>query len=179
MKKLLLTSLILVLAISSLSAQTEFGVKSGYFKSFRETNTTFEGDGLKNNKNYNDGFYIGAFVEFSISERFYIQPEVTYVNIKNDFDQLQIPVLAKYRIGKKFKVLAGPNLGFLLNTNENFHSYYLGVSLGVSYDITNRLSIEARYNLALSNSLKDDFSSSSDLLDEFNGFQFGLVYRFD
>ena len=179
MKTLLLTSLILVLAISSLSAQTEFGVKSGYFKSIRETNTTFEGDGLKTNKNYNDGFYIGAFVEFSISERFYIQPEVSYMNIKNDFDQLQIPILAKYRIGKKFKVLAGPNLGVLLNANENFHSYSLGVSLGLSYDITDRLSVEAKYNLALSNSLKGDFSSSSNSFAKFNGLQFGLVYRFD
>ncbi|WP_299781696.1 porin family protein [uncultured Formosa sp.] len=179
MKKLLLTSLILVLAISGLSAQTEFGVKSGYFKSLRETNTTFEGDGLKNNKNNNDGFYIGGFVEFPISERFNIQPEVTYVNIKNDFDQLQIPVLAKYEVGKKFNVLAGPNFGFLLDTNENFNSFYFGLSLGVSYDITDRLSVDARYNFALSNSLKDNFNSSSDLYAEFNGFQLGLAYRFD
>ena len=176
MKKLLLTSFVFIIATASLSAQTEYGTRAGFYKSLRETNVTFFNDGLRSDTNYNEGFYIGAFVGLKLSERFYVQPEITYVSIKNDFDQLHIPVLGRYRIGKKFNVFLGPDFGFLLTDNENFKKLNFGVTFGVSYQLMKRLSIDARYNWALTEALKTDFPGTSA---KFNSFQIGLTYRLD
>ena len=178
MKKVVLTSLFIIVSIVSLSAQTEYGLKSGFFKSVRETNLSFENDGLENVGNYNDGIYLGAFAEFNLFKKFGLRPEINYAFLKNDFDQLRIPVLGTYQVSKKFKVFLGPELGYLITNNENFKKPNIGITIGASYELIKNLSIEARYYHALTESLKDNFEGSFNSTAKFNSFQLGLVYNF-
>ena len=176
MKKLLLTSFVLITFIANSNAQEEYGIKAGFFNSERATNISFQNSGLKTDTNFNEGIYFGAFAEFKLSEKFGLRPEITYASVKNDFDQLRVPLLGTYKIGKKFKVFLGPEIGYLLTDNENFNNIHFGATIGVAYEIIKNLSIEARYYYAFTESLKNNYSYDSSA--KFNSFQLGLVYRF-
>ncbi|MDA8595623.1 porin family protein [Flavobacteriaceae bacterium] len=176
MKKLLLTGVLLVIAVSNLSAQTEFGVKSGYFRSSLVDPST-------NNAISHDGIYIGASLGYSLSETFSIQTEVNYLRrlghraeygFYEELDQLQVPVLANLRIGKKFRVFVGPNMLFLLTDYQEFDTFSFGIKYGVSYDISEKLSIEASFNNGFQNVLESQYNEQG----RFRGFQLGLTYKF-
>lgn len=170
MKKQLITSVILLFAVASMSAQAEFGIKSGWYESLKEIDED-------SNVRSNEGFYIGTFLEHSFSERFSIQPEVNYMVISNDFDQLHIPVVLKYRIGKKFKLFAGPDMGVLLTDNEDYETFTISAAFGVSYDFTDKLSIELRTNQYSTDVLKPEANTGIEVA-KYNGLQLGLTYKF-
>lgn len=120
------------------------------------------------------GFYLGvAFTELEISDQIDIQPEINYVSIK-DFDQIQVPILARINVAEKFNVYAGPNFGILLDTGEGLKNLNLALDAGLSYDISDDFLIEARYGLGLSNLLENGDSNNSLKL---SGFQVGVSYR--
>lgn len=140
MKKLI--ALLLMTAGFSLSfAQTHFGVRAGYNLS----NMTFDwkqfGKEKLDSKSY---FYIGGFVEYSVTEKFSLQGEMVYTELGGrtyvesteitdygvipagmnavDFHlpQLQIPVSAKYYPIKKLALLGGLNFGINVDPNVKF-----------------------------------------------------------
>lgn len=122
------------------------------------------------------GFYVGLFFTgLELSDNFEIQPEVDYLSIK-DLDQIQVPILAKYGFADKFNAYAGPNLGFIFDTPTGVKSFNLGLDLGLSYDITEKFLIEARYDYGLSNLLENGDSNNSLRL---SNFQVGIGYRFN
>lgn len=50
-----------------------------------------------------------------------------------------MPILAKFSVTEKFNLLAGPNLGFILDAGEGSKSFNLGLDLGASYDINENI----------------------------------------
>ena len=124
------------------------------------------------------GFYIGvAFRDefLELSDDFAIQPEINFVAIK-DLNQIQVPILAKYTIVDKLNAYAGPNLGFLFDTPDGIKSFNFAVDVGLSYDVTDNILVEARYDYGLSNLFENGNSNFSTKL---RNFQVGLAYRFD
>ncbi len=76
------------------------------------------------------------------------------------------------------KVEAGPQLSYLIEaTPQEVNSLGVDVSLGLSYDITNRFVVSARYNSELSNRASNDINPE-DLKARFNWLFVGLGYRF-
>ncbi len=121
------------------------------------------------------GFYVGiALPEISFSEKFGVQPEVNFIGVK-DFNQIQVPILLKYNFANKFNAYGGPNFGFLLDAPSGLTNFNFALDLGLSYDITNNLLVEARYGWGLTNLL--DGGNSNNYL-KLNNFQLGLAYRF-
>ena len=182
MKKLILSSAMLFFALSSLHAQTEFGIKSGYFLSIQNNTLSNEYGNFQH-----DGIYVGAFSEFSLSEHFSIRPEISYLRVlgyraENDplekIDQLQVPVLASYQVSKNFKIFAGPSMMFLLTDNSQYDNFSFGINYGVSYDISPKLSLEASFT----NGFQTVSESGPDDLNPFktriNVLQIGLSYKF-
>lgn len=149
-----------------------FGPKAGV------TFTNFTGDGDSDGKT---GFYVGGFVDLSISEKFHIQPELLYSSEgadKASIDYIRIPVMAKYYVAEGFNLQAGPNVGFKVATendalDEFTKSTDFGLGLGAAYDLPMGLIIEARYNLGLAN-----ISDVSGFDSKNTGFQVGLGYKF-
>lgn len=186
MKKLVsLLAITLVLGVqlhaqedSSNSSGAKFGIKAGY--SSLSIRASYQGTSASENVS---GFYAGGFAEFYLSETFNLQTELTYARYSEDgenSDVLLVPILLKYKPIEELGLLAGPQLDYLLNEEdaEFLKRLGFGMTLGLSYDITNNVIIDGRYTFGLSNRLEDNPFLADDIKVVFNYFQVGLAYRF-
>ena len=157
MKKLLLT-IITVSSLSFLSAQEiKFGAKGGLNSSrikFTVPRIVFGGfEAIYANKDYQfkNGFHVGGFVEFVITDQFSFQPELllSFQGSKyesNDteykplpgFDQFEtvtntttnlttayinIPLMAKYYVSEKLYLMVGPQVGYLVGAKSKSEGF--------------------------------------------------------
>ncbi|MEL7251809.1 MAG: porin family protein [Bacteroidota bacterium] len=130
MKNVISLFVCLFLGVSSLFAQTQFGIKAGAnFGDIIETIEVSEAGAV----GFEEIAYrtrinpqLGVWLAFPFSDRLSIQPELlwtqkhlfpdeanpmdSYIN----FHYFSLPVLAKYKLGK-FRVAAGPEVSFLLD----------------------------------------------------------------
>ncbi len=126
------------------------------------------------NSNSTSGFLIGIyFTDLTLSEDFEIQPEIDFLLVKN-LNEIQAPILVKYNVADAFSLLAGPNLGILLDAPNGWKSFNFGVDFGAAYDIDEKFNVNARYDLGLTNLLKNPGGNSVKL----RGIQVGLGYKF-
>ncbi|WP_333876419.1 porin family protein [Flavobacterium sp.] len=152
------------------SSDMKFGVKAGYI------NSNFTGD---YDSDATSGFYVGGLVDFSISEKFHVQPELLY-SMEGAKDAalnfVRIPVMAKYYVMEGLNLQAGPQFGFVAggdDIKDNVKSLDYGLGIGAGYELESGLFFDARYNLGLAN------ISDSDGVDaNTTSFQVGLGYRF-
>jgi opacity protein-like surface antigen len=182
MKKIILSA-VAVMAFGFTNAQSaKFGVKAG----LNISNLT----GDVSNNSSKTGIALGASVEFKVSDKFAIQPELVYsvlgakdnsINENLNLDYLTIPVVAKYYVADKFSLEAGPQIGFLLSAKAGstdvksaVNSTDFGLNFGAGYDFTKNLSAGVRYTAGLSNIAKD---SGSDKVHNSN-FAIALGYKF-
>ena len=121
------------------------------------------------------GFYVGAFVEYKLNDRFGISPEFVYsmqgvkaeasgrdewdgVDYKYEgkmsLNYLNIPVLAKIYVAESFSIDVGPQFGFLLSAKEKDKATYAGQTHEADEDIKKfcntfdmALGIGATYNI--------------------------------
>ena len=120
MKKIILT-VAAVFALGTASAQDmKFGVKAGY------VNANYGADA--NDGDARSGFYLGGLVDFTISEKFHVQPELLYTmegNGEDEFDLnfVRIPVMAKYYVADAFSLQAGPQIAFVAGGGEAKDGY--------------------------------------------------------
>jgi hypothetical protein len=179
MKKIILT-MAAVFAVSFANAQDKksgssdmkFGVKAGI------NNSNYTGDA---NTDAATSFYLGGLVDFAISEKFHVQPELLYSVEGADNDSmtfLRLPIMAKYYVAEGFSLQAGPEFAFKIAaenevTDEFSKSLDYGLGIGAGYELTSGLFFDARYNLGLANiSDVDGFDVGT------SSIQIGLGYRF-
>lgn len=178
-KKTTLMLTLLFMGITAINAQSDnkpsFGIKGGLNLAK-----------LKNSDGKNKhGMTVGGFVEFKISDKFSIQPEVLYsrqgVKIGSEkikLNYINLPVVAKFYPVKGLSIEAGNQLGYLLNTKggnlakSDYRKVDLSAVMGLGYQITNNLEIGARYNLGLRDITKTAGKTKNSV------FQFSLAYRF-
>ncbi|MDR6967937.1 opacity protein-like surface antigen [Flavobacterium arsenatis] len=130
MKKIIL-SVFTVLTFGLVNAQEiNYGAKAGL------NIATIVGD-VEEDLESKVGFHLGGFVEFKISEKFSIQPELLYsqqgtkleytesdgfenytIKATAKYDYLNIPVMAKYYVANGFNLQAGPQIGFLVGAKD-------------------------------------------------------------
>ncbi|MDX1830501.1 MAG: porin family protein [Lutibacter sp.] len=165
MKKTLLILSVAILTLTvNAQEKTQFGATAGV----NFSNLTSKGFAGSNSK---QGFYIGLLAEIPFGKRFSIQPEILYStqgsNVKiysnggspssSEFslDYLQIPILAKVYLLKRFSIEIGPTFNFLLKDNgTNLSTFYsskfaksfeFGGVIGTSYKFKNGLFLDAKY----------------------------------
>lgn len=115
--------------------QTNFGLKSGYTLSSiesQDSEESLEGElGISGENKSKSGYFVGAFVEHFVTSQFAIQGEVQYANLggqidatfnqeginftlvdKINFNQILIPISAKYFVTPEFAIFAGPSVAF-------------------------------------------------------------------
>ncbi|WP_417444873.1 porin family protein [Joostella sp.] len=156
--------------------------------------------------------YGGLFAEYAFSDRVSIQPEVLYssqgahetfktfdasgVNSLETtvrLEYLNVPVMLKYRVYKGLNVQVGPQVGFLLNAEQEVESgsngYELaetttninefvtdvnfGVNFGLGYELNNGLFFDGRYNLGVIDIAQMDNQEFKN-----HTFQVGFGYKF-
>ncbi|HNP34116.1 MAG TPA: porin family protein [Flavobacterium sp.] len=154
------------------SSDMKFGVKAGY------ANTNFTGDA---DTSAASNFYIGGLVDFSISEKFHIQPELLYSmegadESETNLDFIRIPVMAKYYVAEGFNLQAGPEFAFVAGggaVKDALKSLDYGLGIGAGYEMESGLMFDARYNLGLAN-----MYDGSGFKVGTTSFNIGLGYRF-
>jgi hypothetical protein len=184
MKKIILTAAA-VFAFSFANAQDmKFGAKGGLSMS---SNTLGEHTSLL-------AFHLGGFAEFKISGKFAVQPELLYsaqggkvsaggADYTTNLNYINIPVMAKYYVADAFSIEAGPQIGFLMSAKsdgtdikEFCNSTDFGLNLGAGYNLNETMSLGLRYNMGLSNVIKDVAGVSTDSKN--SSIQLSFGYKF-
>ena len=189
MKKFCFVALAFV-AVTTLFAQDpKFGIKGGLNLST-----------LTNQDNgWRTGFHAGLLSHIHVTPAFSLQPEVVYssqgakyelssgsdLNLKLNY--VNIPVLLQYNFDNGFRLQGGPQVGFLTGvadkvgdeeinsvSSDDFNSVDFSIPLGLSYLSQSGFGVDARYNLGVTDVIKN---SSADVRNSV--FQFGLFYLFD
>jgi len=142
------------------------------------------------------GFYVGAFADIAASEKFHIQPELTYGSA-GKLAFVYLPIMMKYYVADKINIQAGPQLSFstnlqdikdglkgiddILNTDVNldkaFNSTGVDLVFGAGYDIRDKFFVQARYGLELTNRYSGPLNNS--LFVRANTFTVGVGYSFN
>jgi len=198
MKKFLIFTTIVLFGITNMKAQdVNFGVKGGINFASVTGDDTDDLDGRTS-------FHVGVVAEISISDKFSVQPELLYssqgatsedsytedgINIMEEgtvkLDYINLPIMAKFYVGEGISLEAGPQIGFLMNSEiemkltasgagvsesisltedlkDHIKGIDFGLNLGVGYKMENGLNFGARYNLGLSDANDDPEFFESD-----------------
>lgn len=127
--------------------QTKFGLKAGYALSSINSKVLEESledeFGVNGDNKSKSGFFVGAFVEHKLNEKFALQGEVQYANLggqveakynetvdgenikftiqdKMNFNQILIPISAKYFVTPQFALFGGPSIAFNAGYKSDF-----------------------------------------------------------
>lgn len=206
MKKSILLVAIALFGFTAVSAQeyVMFGAKGGVNFS------SFSGDGLSafTDDKGRTSFHLGLVAEIPMSERFSIQPEVLYSgqgydlvsrdnanDVEYQLDYINIPVIAKVYVFEGLALEAGPQVGFLVNSEidsdrslfddndgsisldeDQFNKTDFSLALGASYKLRGGLFVNGRYNIGLREIYDDSIISRADA--KHSVVQLGLGFMF-
>lgn len=157
------------------------------------------------------GIFAGGFVNLQISEHSALQMELEYFqkgsrenpDSSNNYNQylfrvnyVELPVFYQYIVNKRFRVEAGPSLGFLINYYEENNYYEIKggnrpakltfqINAGLYVNLTRHLMFNIRTNNSLLNIRSDN--ATGDILRIFPGnygqfndcLVFSLFYQFN
>ena len=141
---------------SAYSQSVIYGVKAGL------NMTTFTGNDVESAK-LQPSFHVGGFINFLITEKITVQPEVLYSGKGAKFDQgnyrlgyINVPVMAQYNDPSGFFAEAGPQVGLLLTAkrktgqtldikNEMKSADFSWV-VGLGYKTASGVGVGARYD---------------------------------
>lgn len=185
MKRLIAILTLAFFATSVAKAQNElkFGLTGGLLNNNTNIDIGAFGFDIASIDAINEtGFYIGGFLDIAASEKFHIQPELSYGKA-GDLEFFYLPVMAKYYVVDRFNIQAGPQLSFSSNLNDikrsirdiegvigtdaNIDDVFrtTGVDLGVGlgFDITDQFFAQARYAFELTNRYKGPLNNSLEI----------------
>ena len=118
---------------------------------------------------------------------------------------LQLPIMLKYELAKNLSLEAGPQIGYLLSAKSDYDvtmtfddetfsdsgtesikdqvkSFAYGLNLGLGYEFSNKMFVQGRYHLGLSDINKSDSSNDDESIDrgsiKNSGFKLSLGYKF-
>jgi len=121
---------------------------------------------------------------------------------------LNLPIMAKYYVTEEFNIQAGPQISFLLtskdnfkgsnlllpdgsindtvfnntnnsvNTKEDYKNIDFGLNFGVEYKMNNRISFDLRYNLGLTDLVKNRANNNDNTMKN-SVFSFSVDYTFN
>lgn len=170
MKKLFIAAIaVFAFSVTANAQDMKFGIKAGV--DLASAKVKFGGASASDSET---GFFVGGLVNFNLTEKLHLQPEILYVAVK-DLDQIHIPITFGYHIAEKFNLLAGPTLSFIMDTPDGIKSLNYGVDLGAGFDLNENMTIDLKYNLGLANLVENGDSDNSYKL---GGVYIGFAYKF-
>jgi len=174
MKKIFILALGLIVGTTAANAQDiKFGVKAGL-----NVSDIIKGDGNNNfDTKTKTGFNAGVTLEIPLIAGLAFTPEVLYSQkgykltyTAGEFTQttnfIDVPILASFKLGSSFNIVAGPQVSFLLSTknkfenglgsveqqnveddSDRFKKSLVGGVIGFRYDVNDKFDIHGRYAL--------------------------------
>lgn len=171
----MLASLAMIAISVAVNAQGGFrlGIKGGL------NLNQIEGQSFNNGFTY--GYHLGGFAEIDFTKKFGLQPEVLWnqsstqvaagfsslyptltnpntLNQNVTLNYLSIPILLRYNLGGMFSVVAGPQVGILMNKDQNllqngqkaFSDGDFSMVAGLQVNLKT-LRLYGRYNIGMKN----------------------------
>ncbi len=126
------------------------------------------------------GFFVGGTLDFELGEKWALVPKVLYANY-SDVGFLHAPIYAQYEIVPNLGIQAGPQISVVLDDPFNsVNEFGIDIGFGLNYDFSEKVYINARYALELTDRTNEDSFSDSDETGTlgFDTFMFGIGYRF-
>jgi hypothetical protein len=188
----MIKSLLTVLAICAFSfsnaqGKINFGAKAGL--NLATLDGDIEGAGTK------AGIHFGGMAEISINDKFSVQPELLFSTKGSDAEigedeinlsYISLPIMAKYYATEALSLEVGPQIGFLVNSEqeveggtidlEGTNDIDFSLNFGLGYKLASGINFSARYNLGLSNVFDDVEGVDVDVNNSV--FQFSIGYFF-
>jgi hypothetical protein len=175
MKKLLLSSFVMVFAVYAYGQGLSGGAKGG----LNIANQKYSSDGVALDTKARPGILVGGYLVYMINEKFGVQPEVLFSmqgskwdfsgdDSKFKFNYINIPILARYNITEMISVHAGPQFGLLLSADlededgdqldikDDIKGVDVAGATGVEVELPNGLGFGARYVLGFTNNIDTD-----------------------
>ncbi|KQB44240.1 OMP b-brl 2 multi-domain protein [Flavobacterium daejeonense] len=141
----------------------------------------------------NVGFQGGAFAEIKVADKFAVQPEALFSYESSeisgaDFNlsYINVPVMAKYYASEKISLQVGPQIGFLVGAKakmdgekedikDDLATTNFGLNFGLGYNFTEKVAVDFRYNVGLTDIAEDSFEGGKMKL---SGFSLAVGYKF-
>jgi hypothetical protein len=206
MKKIFILAIALFTAgvanAQSTDKAVRFGLKAGV-----NLSNIIKDDGNNDFKtDYLTGFHAGVTVDIKLLENLAFTPELLYstkgyklTSSFGEFTQttnfIDVPILASIRVGGGLNLVAGPQVSFLLSTNNKFENGFgtaqqqivedesdrfkkslVGGVIGFRYDFNNQIGINGRYALDFQKNNENGSSSTPEFKNQV--FQVGLGVKF-
>lgn len=176
--KTILLSLLTVLAAQFSSGQkATFGIKGGMTLSNYTVKETYDNLTFIESSKTKIGPYFGGRVEFKISDKFFLQPELLYNKLGGksvdgydvyilDFNYLQVPVYAKFKL-QQFSFYGGPQFSLLISSkvksgsvsvdvSEQIKNVEFSLASGIGYTLTNGFGFDLLFHYGLSKVIKSN-----------------------
>ncbi len=156
MKKLFFIAGMVAMTCTGFAQDMTFGAKAGL------NLADFSGDDSEDSEML-AGAFVGGYVNFSMTDKISIQPEVMFSmqgmkmdDVETKLNYINIPVMAGYQVMEGLNVHTGPQIGLLMTAEDEdgndmkdgFKSTDVAWALGGSYSM-NKLSFDIRYNFGL------------------------------
>ncbi|MFP2996733.1 porin family protein [Spongiivirga sp. MCCC 1A20706] len=146
MKQLLVIAFIFFTAHCFSQAIPKYGFKIG--ANFADL--TFEGKDVADTRN---GFATGFFINYSINDKFKVQPELQYsAQGSKQFrvEYLQLPIMAKYVVTKNFNLQLGPQVGLKIHEfQDGLKNLDYAAVGGIGINIIENVEFDIRYAFGL------------------------------
>ncbi|TBN03263.1 hypothetical protein EYD45_09635 [Hyunsoonleella flava] len=171
MRRHTLTICLVLLTTFTFAQDFNLSATAGYLN----INSIFKVDSEKRDLDFkSNGFYFGAQSEINLADKIDLQPEIALA-LNAEGDAIYIGALGSYQATQEFSVLFGPTLNVILEDVANGYQT-LGIFLGFggSYDITEKIYAQAKYNVQLN----DYYTGSADVSSKVNFLMIGIGYRF-
>ncbi len=174
MKKLTLTSFVLLFAFCSLAQGISGGIKAGL--NLANQKITFDGTSIDTKARA--GLHVGGFVTWMFTEHLGLQPEALFsmqgstfdddfIDGKTNFNYLTVPVLVRYNVTEVVSLHAGPQFGFLLSAEfesggdkqdvkDEFKGTDIAGAFGLGVDLPMGLGFGARYIIGFTQIAEED-----------------------
>eukprot|EP01029_Cantina_marsupialis_P006922 TRINITY_DN1763_c0_g1_i4.p1 TRINITY_DN1763_c0_g1~~TRINITY_DN1763_c0_g1_i4.p1 ORF type:complete len:198 (-),score=27.98 TRINITY_DN1763_c0_g1_i4:1148-1741(-) len=176
MKKILLLLAVVALSVTAFAQDVQFGLKGGL------NFANLSGDDADGD--VRTDIYLGGFARIGLTETLDFQPELIYsrqgskdeednIDVKWKSSYLNIPLLLRANLfqSDNFHAIVGPQIGIHLDSeieaeegnysqgteiNKMMNDLDLSLALGLEYTITDKIGIDLRYNLGISNIVDED-----------------------
>lgn len=202
MKKIFILAIgLFVATAASAQDRIKFGIKAGL-----NVSDIIKGDG---NNDFDTktklGFNAGVTVEIPLVAGLAFTPEVLYAqkgykltSPNAEFTQttnfIDVPILASFRLGSAFNIVAGPQVSFLLSTKNKFDTALgtveqtidedsdrykkslVGGLIGFRYDVNDKFDIHGRYALDFQKNNENGTSSTPEFRNQV--FSVGVGIKF-
>ena len=135
MKKVLFILVVAIVGLGNVNAQgSNFGITAG----FHNLSLKIDVLGMTESES-SQGFFVGVTSDFSLSDKFSLQPQLQFATSSQDgesLEQLMLPIMLKYHVTEKFNIQAGPQLDYLLSDYEGLNAIGFGLGFGAGFDFS-------------------------------------------